>query len=297
MKRKLLLPLLALLFLLGCSSSGGDDSSPDPTDDDGTTQVDKSQNLLATGASANDLLSNGNFDRLLVQIAYVTGFRPTDETMTNFVDFIQQHSFKQDIEISYLELPSPNDDSLELQEIADLESENRTAYNDGTTIAVYIYFADAPSDCDDLNEGSVTLGAVYRNTSMVIFESTIRTLSARSLTITTTDVETATLNHEFGHLFGLVNLGTVAVNNHEDPAAPNHCAIEGCLMRAELTFGSPSARALVANSASKGELVSACTLSGTTVLQLLEQRASRSLAVVPELDAECVLDLQSNGGR
>ena len=171
----------------------------------------------------------------------------------------------------------------------------RQAYNDGSTLAVYIYFADAPSDGDDESEGLVTLGAVYRNTSMVIFERTIRSLAARSLTITNEDVETATLNHEFGHLFGLVNLGTVPVNDHEDPDAVNHCNVDGCLMRAELQFGGP-----ISSLAGKSEndvLQSACSITGHSILHMLQSQNSRSLANVPGLDAECILDLQSNGGR
>ena len=295
MKKILILPLLALLFLASCSSGDGDDAPSTVTDDDPVV-VDRSQNLLATGASANDLLANVNFDRLLIQIGHVSGFRPTQETMDNFMQFIQAHTFKQNIDIEFLELDSPGEETLTLQRIAELESENRTAYNDGNTLAVYIYFADAPSDGDDEDAGTVTLGAVYRNTSMVIFERTIRSLAARSLVITNTDIETATLNHEFGHLFGLVNIGTVAINDHEDPEAPNHCNVEGCLMQAQLTFGSPSARALVANNA-KEELTSACSISGYAMLDFLENQASRSLAIVPELDPECVLDLQGNGGR
>ncbi|MEO0573741.1 MAG: hypothetical protein AAF039_18730 [Bacteroidota bacterium] len=310
MKKLFSLYLLSFLFLSACSSSGGDDG-PAPIDDDGPVQVDRSQNLLATGASANDLLSNVNFDRLLIQIGFVPGFRPTDQTVDNFLQYIQDQTFKQNIEVDFLELDSPGEETLTLQEIANLETENRTAYNDGTTLAVYIYFADAPSDGDDEDQGLVTLGAVYRNTSMIIFESTIRRLAARSLLITTTDVETATLNHEFGHLFGLVNLGTVAVNEHEDiirdangnpvlddngnEQGNNHCNVDGCLMQAQLTFGSPMSRALSA--ATKEELVSACSLSGNSLLRVLENQASRGLAVVPVLDPECVLDLQNNGGR
>lgn len=294
MKKFFVLSVLTTLLLASCSSSG--DDTPETTDDDGgTTVVDKSQNLLATGASANDLLSNANFDRLLVEVAYVSGFRPTAQTMDNFVQYLREHTFKESIEIEYLELDSPDEEDLTIQEIADLESENRTAYNDGTTLAIYIYFADAPSDDDELDEGLVTLGAVYRNTSMIIFERTIRALASRSLSITTTDVETATLNHEFGHLFGLVDLGTVPVNDHEDPEAVNHCNVEGCLMQAQITFGSPMARSLV--SGSKEHLVSACSLSGQAILKMLETNAARNLAVVPVLDAECILDLQSNGGR
>ncbi len=291
MKKFFVLPLLAIAFFYSCSSD--ENGGTGPIEDDDPIQIDRSQNLLATGASANDLLSNANFDRILVEAAFVQGFRPTQQTMDNFIAYLQQHTFKQDIDVSFLELPSPQEETLTLQEIADLETENRTAYNDESTLAVYIYFADAPSDGDEEDQGLVTLGAVYRNTSMVIFERTIRTLAGRSLAITLTDVETATLNHEFGHLFGLVNLGTLPVNDHEDPEAENHCVIDGCLMQAELVFGG-SARSAVAE---KGELQSACSLPGKSVIDMLESRSSRGLATVPVLDAECVLDLQNNGGR
>jgi len=258
--------VLLLLFglVINCSKSSND-NGPDPI------VVDKSANLLATGDSANDILSNDTFTKLLIEVTYVTGFRPTQEAMDNFETYLRNRTFKQNIEIQYRELPSPNEEDLSLQEIADLESENRTAYNEGGTLAIYIYFADAPSVDDDLDAGLVTLGAVYLNTSMVIYEDTARLLAARSTLISIADVETATLNHEFGHLFGLVNLGTPAVNDHEDPNAENHCNILGCLMRAELQFGGG-------------------------MMSMLESRASKGLAV-PDIDAECILDLQANGGR
>ena len=99
---------------------------------------------------------------------------------------------------------------LTVQEIADIETEHRTVYNDGETLAIYIYFANSPAEDDiEEEEGLVTLGAVYRNTSMVIHEVTVRKLAESKRTqISVADVEIATLNHEFGHLFGLVNLGS-----------------------------------------------------------------------------------------
>ena len=284
-KKNNLLLLFLTILLLGCSSDNGE-STPNGS-------IDKSANLLATGASANDILANANFDKLLIEIAYVAGFRPTTETVTNFESFLRERTFKQDIEFRYQELPSPNEATLTLNEIADLESENRTAYNDGRTLAIYIYFADAPSDEDDESQGAVTLGAVYRNTSMIIYQETIRNLLGNSSLISLTDVETATLNHEFGHLFGLVNLGTPLVNDHEDPDAENHCSIDGCLMRAELQFGLANKNRLIA----KNGLHSACNLTGKSMMKLLQQKASRGLPIVPVLDPECILDLQSNGGR
>lgn len=264
--KKYVMVLLGLGIFLSCSKNSTDDTQQPPP-----PLVDKTGNLLQTGASANDILANDDFENILIQIGHVEGFRPTQAAINNFTAYLAERTFKQDIQVSYLELPSPNQSSLSLKEIADLEEDNRTAYNDGHTIAIYIYFTDAPSEDDDEEQGLVTLGAVYRNTSMVIHESRVRQLANSSSLITIADIETATLNHEFGHLFGLVNLGTPAVNDHEDADAQNHCNVDGCLMRAELQFSDSTKK-------------------------MLEKRASKGLAA-PELDAECILDLQANGGK
>lgn len=266
MKKKIAVySLIVFGLLLSCSKDSGTDENP-------TSKVNKSANLLGTGASAGDFLANTNFDNLLIEIAYVSGFQPTIEAVSTFEKFITTRTFKEDITFIYKELPSPNEETLTLTEIANLEKENRTAYNDGSTLALYIYFADAPTENDDESENLVTLGAVYQNTSMVIYEATIRDLVGNSTFVSVADVEAATLNHEFGHLLGLVNLGTPAINEHEDPDADSHCTTDGCLMRAELQFGGP-------------------------LLKAMQSNASKGLAAIPDLDTECLLDLQSNGGR
>lgn len=300
-KYKGLMLLGILLFTFSCSKS-----SSDSEDVNATTQVDKSGNLLATGDSAFDILSNDNFDKLLIEIAYVSGFRPTESAMTQFTDYLKQHTFKEDIELVYNELSSPSEDELTLQEIADLETSNRTVFNTGSTLAIYIYFADAPAEGDDLDGGLVTLGSVYRNTSMIIHEVTVRELASLSSSINESDVETTTLNHEFGHLFGLVDLGTEMVNDHQSQSenedgqlvGDNHCNQEGCLMRAELQFGGSSGKSLSSNALAKYEagMTSGCTLSGATVLHLLQQSTAKGVATVG-LDPECLLDIQANGGR
>ncbi len=264
MKKYTIFLLILLMGLANCSKDSTGDPVPIP--------IDKTANLKGTGDSGHDILSNDKFSNLELEIAYVTGFKPSQEAMDGFVAFLRERTFKQDIEVLYRELPSPSEENLTLQEIAELEEENRTAYNNGAILAIYIYFADAPSVDDDVDEGLVTLGAVYRNTSMIIYEKTVRELAARSNQISNADVESATLHHEFGHLFGLVNLGTVAVNDHEDADALNHCNIPGCLMGAELQFGDG-------------------------ILGMLQSMASKGLAEAPGLDAECILDLQANGGR
>ena len=288
-----------LAFAVSCSKSSDSEEPSSPT------AVDKKSNLLATGDSANDILSNDTYDKLLIEIGYVTGFRPTTLAISQFTDYLKKHTFKENIEVVYKELSSPTEDELTLKEIANLETKNRTAFNSGSTLAIYIYFADAPAEGDDLEEGLVTLGAVYRNTSMVIHEVTIRKLAARSFSINNEDVETATLNHEFGHLFGLVDLGTPMVNDHESQSensdgeldGDNHCTVSGCLMRAELQFGGPTGKALHSSSKAIYEdgITSGCKLSGATVINLLEQRKTARTTL--GLDAECILDIKANGGR
>lgn len=294
------LRFLSLILLLGLLISCSKKS--DNENESQEKPVNKAGNLKGSGESANDILSNANFDKLLIEVAYVKNFKPTDATMDNFVLFLKEHSFKSTIEIMYKELSSPKEETLTLEEINELEQENRTAYNNGKTLAFYIFFTDAPSDEDDEEEDLVTLGAVYRNTSMVIYEKTIKKLSARSFFITDEDIETATLNHEFGHLFGLVNLGfenepesplkTKMVNPHEDSEALNHCTTNGCLMRAELSFNET-------NKSSKNNtqsLHAGCRLDGVSLLNSLEKSLT-SKSKAQNLGIECIRDLQANGGR
>ncbi|MEO1010933.1 MAG: hypothetical protein AAFX53_06470 [Bacteroidota bacterium] len=286
--------LLAIAFL-GCSSNDDGPQAP---------PVDRSANLRATGASANQILSNSAFTRLQVEIAYVSGFRPTTAAMNNFTAFLRELTFKEDIEMVFKELPSPEEETLTLEEVVDLEEENRTAYNDGQTLAIYIYFADAPSDSDNEEEGLVTLGAVYRNTSMIIYERTVRNLAARSFRIAVEDVETATLNHEFGHLLGLVNLGSPMVTPHEEivigedgeEEGNRHCNVEGCLMRAELQFGiGLGNKGIFAQGL--GDTKVHCELSGASVLKMLRSETANGLGNTQGLDPLCLQDLQANGGR
>lgn len=262
--------LAAFITLYSCSkdSSGGGTEEP--------PKINKTPNLQGTGDSANDLLANNTFSKLLIEIAYVEGFRPTARTEADVIEFLKEVTFKQDVQIIYKSLPSPKKTSLSLKEVDELEQENRTVYNTEDTIAVYIFFADAPSDSDSPNGNTGTLGAVYRNTSMVIYESTVRKLANSSVLISLATAETATMHHEFGHLFGLVNLGSSMVNPHESRSensegvveGDSHCDIDGCLMNAQLEFGSGMRKMLVGKN-----------------------------GAVPELDAECRLDLQANGGR
>ena len=306
-KIRYLIPLFLLFILTACESDSPDDAPSRPK------AVDKSGNLRGTGESTSDLLTNEDFDNIRIEIAYVRGFRPTQAAMEGFVAYLQERTSKERVDLVYRELESPEQDDLTLEEIDELESENRTVYNEGRTLGVYIYFSDAPAEDDQEEEGLVTLGAVYRNTSMIIHEITVRKLAAQRAQITAADVESSTINHEFGHLFGLVNLGITPINDHEGvvfgddgepltdandmPIGSNHCNVDGCLMNAELRFGGSSNRRAIITSKYQPGLEAVCRLSGKSVLHMLEAKTAKGNSLAPNLDAECLLDLRSNGGR
>lgn len=148
---------------------------------------------------------------------------------------------------------------------------------------------------------------------MIIHEATVRRLADQSFFISDADVESSTLNHEFGHLFGLVNLGTDPVNEHEgvqtdengetlldaqnNPIGNNHCTVDGCLMNAELQFGGASGKTASLAAKNQDGLKVGCRLSGKSVLRMLSQKTAKGSSLAPDLDSECLLDLRTNGGR
>ncbi|MDT0648884.1 hypothetical protein [Autumnicola edwardsiae] len=252
---KFLLILCILSFTISCSTE----------EEELSDRIDKSVNLRGLGDSARELLSDEEFKSMNVEMVYVEGNQPAEAALNSFKSFLEKRTFKPDgINISLRAVPSSGKAPFSIEEVVEIEKETRTVYNAGDEIAVYIYFADGSHEGDENNK--FTLGSAYRNTSMVIYEETIRNFSSGMGSPSRSTVEAAVLNHEFGHLFGLVNIGTEPQSDHADPENDGHCNTSGCLMRASIEFGSG-------------------------ILNLIDENG------VPELDAECIRDLQSNGGR
>ena len=234
------------------------------SDDDSSIAVNASQqsNKQPLGKSANDLLSSNKYTSLHVEIVSVEGFEPTATAVTGLQQFLQDRLFKPDgITITSRSIPSSGKAPFSIKEIAEIENSVRTIFNEGDEIAVYIYFADGSNEED--SEDTITLGSAYYNTSLVIYEGTLRNLSNRPNSPSLSVIETTTLHHEFAHLMGLVNIGTPDLSGHEDHDAENHCNVSGCLMQAALTFGS----------------------------------GMMGIDEIPVLDPLCLADLRGNGGK
>ena len=224
-----------------------------------------SANQQPTGTSANGLLSDESFTSMVIEVAYIEGFAPTQEAIDNFVSFLESRTYKPNgISVITNEIPSSGKSTYTTQDIINIEDANRTKYNTNNQIAVWVFFTDGESASNSGN--GIVLGTAYRNTSLVIFEATVQDLTNSTFEPDRSLVETTVITHEFGHILGLTNLGTTMQTSHEDAQNPKHCDVEGCLMYWSVTTPSGLQNLVGAGSA-------------------------------PQLDAQCIADLQANGGK
>ncbi|RME52706.1 MAG: hypothetical protein D6795_06390, partial [Deltaproteobacteria bacterium] len=107
------------------------------------------------------------------------------------------------------------------------------------------------------------LGLAHRGASIAMFKRTIQEVA--SLLAPPRLIEQTTLDHEFGHLIGLVNSGIGMVTPHEDPDHPAHDVNPHCIM-------------YFAN-------------NGSNVISILET------GEIPFFDDNCLRDIAAAGGR
>ncbi|HSI91041.1 MAG TPA: hypothetical protein VK927_07990, partial [Adhaeribacter sp.] len=197
---------------------------------------------------------------------FVQGFEPQQASVNNLKVLMEQRLNKPEgITVKLTPLPAADfgKASYTINDIVEIEKKYRQEYTTPEAIAVYFFFADAPFSESTAN--SRVLGVAYWNTSMAIFEKSIQEISGGITQPDRTKVETVVMQHELGHILGLVNLGTNMVTPHQDASHGAHCNNDDCLMNWSVETG-----AVVQN------------LLGTGL---------------PQLDQNCINDLQANGGK
>ena len=251
-----LLFLFSFIVLLSCKK-----------DDEGSINDPKAENRKGLGISAEDLLSDDIYDKLIVELVYPASYAPTGVAKQNIVDFLNERLNKSGgISIVETVIQAPPGAPFGISEIKAIEDDNRTRYTTPGTMAVYIFFSNG-SSANDSNT-TVTLGTAYLNTSIVVYEKTLRDLVNQNPNFDITVLETTTLQHEFSHILGLVNIQNDDIHTtHEDEAHAKHCSVAECLMYFEST-------------------------SGRSITEYFENRS-----LLPTLDPLCIADLQAKGGK
>jgi hypothetical protein len=241
--------LFTIIFFPGCSK--------EPVT--GLAPINPANNKI-TGASANDFLSSGSFTIVKIEIQYMTGFQPDAASISNLTSFLNSLIIKPGgITITQQQIAAGGKASYSINDIATIEQKNRATFSSGNQLSVYILIADGA-----YSEPSV-LGISYRNTSVCLFGKTIFDNSGGVGQVSRTKLETTVTEHEFGHLLGLVDLGTSMQTNHKDAMHGNHCTAQSCLMH--------------------------YTAETTDLLGFLVT------GNIPVPDSQCLADLHANGGK
>lgn len=248
MKKNIIILLACIFFLAQCSKKDLVDASPAALND------------KSVGASANDFLSAAKYTSINIQLQYMPGFAPDAVALDNIIAFLNTHVNKPGgVRISQSQIAGSGKTTLTISDLVEIEKANRTQFNSGSVLSVYLLFADArytPAN---------TVGVAYKNTSLVIFGPAVAANSGGINQTTRTRLETIVGHHEFGHLFGLTNLGSPMVTPHEDGSNKGHCDNNACLMYY-----------LTQTSVMGGILMS---------------------GPFPALDENCKADLRANGGK
>lgn len=241
-----------LLFLTACSKK-------DTTTNGGLDGISDANNK-AVGASAKELLTAQTYTALKIEIQYMPGYAPDAAALNNMTGFLNNLLNKPNgIQVTQTQITGSGKASLNINEIATIEKNNRTVFTTGNTVGAYLLITDA-----DYFEPNI-LGLAYRNTSMVLMGKTIHQNSGGIGQVSRTKLVTTVLEHEVGHLLGLVNLGSPMTVNHQDASHGNHCNNSGCLMYYQSNTSDMLGILLTGN--------------------------------IPPLDANCSNDLKANGGR
>lgn len=212
----------------------------------------------------NDFLSANHYNELVVEIQSMDGYAPTQSTLDNLKALLESLLNKPNgINISSNTIAAQGKGTYSIEDIEDIEKNNRTQNTKDKKVAAYILFLDGDYAGNDGN-GKV-LGIQYDPTSMAMFEKTIKDLTGGIGKPSATTVETAVIEHEFGHTVGLVNNGTDMKTAHQDTEHGAHCNNTDCLM-----YYATETSNFIAN------------LVGGNV---------------PTLDANCKADLKANGGK
>jgi hypothetical protein len=208
------------------------------------------------GASANGFLSSSKYQSLELEISYMQAYPLSNAVISHLTNYLQTYLNKPGGVVVFLKLINNADKTtMGINDVVALETKVRSKFTRPGVIAVHIMVLDA-----EFTEFTV-LGNAYWNTSMGVYGRTIDRYSGGVGQVSTDQLFITLIEHEFGHLLGLVDQGTTMVAQHKDVNNGAHCINPYCLMHHVI------------------------------------ETTSTNAPQVPILDNNCIADLRNNGGK
>lgn len=240
-KNGLLMLILCLLFLSACKKE----------------IVLSKSDYKPLGSSAHGLLTASPYEALQIDINYMPGFSADTASINNLVIFLKKYLNKPDgINVFQHQIAASNKSILTTPEIVNIEVRNRAFFTSPGLLCIHILITDGSFT------NLETFATSYWNTSICIFGRTIKDNSDGPFFVTKSRLLSTVLQHEMGHLLGLVDQGSPMQQNHKDVANGAHCSNTNCLMHYTINTNAAS----MANA-------------------------------IPLPDADCLYDLKANGGK
>lgn len=252
--------LFSFLLILLLTAGGCSDSSTG-VNNSGGGNGDSFDHRQGSGESSAAFLRSENFNHLLIELDYVESQRPTDRALDSLESMLDKRLHKPGgitISVSSNAIGPGGEDTYTPSDIRSLEENHRDHYTQGDTLAAYLLFLDGSYQQENV------LGVAYYNTSMALMEEKIQEHSGGISQPPRYKIEATVLQHEFGHVLGLVANGTPTQSDHKTEES-RHCTADGCLMQPAV----------------KTSDFFANVFDGT----------------IPDFDSQCLADLQAHGGK
>lgn len=207
------------------------------------------------GTAARDILSASPYTALELEVNYMPGYLPDDAVINHVKNYLTELTNKP-VGITYIpaQFSRTVSNPITLNEVVNLEKSIRNRFTRSQTLAIHIMIVDAEYSTSDI------LGISYWNTSMCVFGKTVTKFSGRPGLVSKNQLMITLIEHEMGHILGLVDQGTPMVTPHKSNNGA-HCNNTACLMY---------------------HIIETSGNSGTPI---------------PTLDANCRADLRANGGK